>query len=226
MTGNQNEYRCLTPQEIGGAVVMLRKGAGMKQITLALEAGVTERTVQRIENGEKVNDDSLRRVARTFRMDEESFIGPRAVLRKEEAWKEAATALEKLKLIDAHRFATLKDAEAVLGTHGMVIDDHFVADDAATEVAEFKDLLQDWNDIYSLLLSNTEKLYTCRSLLSGARRLEAKGYVIRYGVYTTQDNYRLVSVLFVRKADDAICEVKQMLVPARFTEVASAYFQQ
>lgn len=226
MTGNQNEYRCLTPQEIGGAVAMLRKGAGMKQITLALEAGVTERTVQRIENGEKVNDDSLRRVARAFRIDEESFIGPRTVLGKEEAWKEAVKALERLKLIDAHRFATLKDAEAVLGTQGMVVDDHFVTDDAATEAAEFKDLLQDWNDIYSSLLSSTEKLDACRSLLSGAQRLEAKGYVIRYGVYTTQDNYRLVSVLFARKADDALCEVKQMLVPARFTEMASASLHQ
>lgn len=225
MTGNQNEYRCLTPQEIGGAVAMLRKQAGMKQITLALEAGVTERTVQRIENGDKVNDDSLRRVAKAFRMDQESFIGPRVVLSKEEAWKEAAKALERLKLIDAHRFATLKDAEAVLGTHGMVVDDHFVTDDAATEAAEFKDLLQDWSDIYSALLSNTEKLDACRSLLSGAQRLEAKGYVIRYGVYTTQDNYRLVSVLFTRKADDALCEVMQMLVPARFTEMASASFQ-
>jgi hypothetical protein len=34
--------------------------------------------------------------------------------------------VEDLKLIDAHRFAALKDVEAVLGMHGMVIDDHFV----------------------------------------------------------------------------------------------------
>jgi len=76
----QNEYRCLTPQEIGNAVTMFRKMAGMKQLTLALEAGVTERTVQRIENGDKVNEESLRKIAKAFRMDENSFIGPREVL--------------------------------------------------------------------------------------------------------------------------------------------------
>ena len=65
----QNEYRCLTPLEIGTAVTMFRKMAGMKQLTLALEAGVTERTVQRIENGEKVNEESLRKIAKAFRMD-------------------------------------------------------------------------------------------------------------------------------------------------------------
>jgi DNA-binding XRE family transcriptional regulator len=48
-TQKQNEYRCLTPEEIGYAVAMFRQMAGMKQLTLALEAGVTERTVQRIE---------------------------------------------------------------------------------------------------------------------------------------------------------------------------------
>ncbi len=222
MIRNRNEYRCLTSQEIGEAVAILRKGAGMKQITLALEAGVTERTIQRVENGERVSDDSLRHIARAFRMDEESFIGPRAVLSKEDAVVEAAKVLEGLKLIDAHRFASPKDAEAVLGTHGMLIDNRFVKDDAATEAAEFKDLLQDWNDAYPSLDSNSQRLDACRSLLRGARRLEARGYMIRYGAYTTEDGYRLVSVLFARKADDALCEVKQMLVPARFKEIALA----
>jgi DNA-binding XRE family transcriptional regulator len=69
-TEKHQNYRCLTPQEIGTAVVMFRRMAGMKQFTLAHEAGVTERTVQRIENGDKVNDESLRRIAKAFRMEE------------------------------------------------------------------------------------------------------------------------------------------------------------
>src|SRR5882762_8476361 len=116
---NHKNYRCPTPQEIGDAVVMFRKMAGMKQFTLAHEAGVTERTVQRIENGEKVNEESLRRIAKAFRMEENSFIGPRKILAPEEAWEKTKKQLEGLRLIDAQRFATLKDAEAVLGTHGM-----------------------------------------------------------------------------------------------------------
>ena len=47
----KGEYRCMTPQEIGSTVVMFRKMMDWKQLTLALEAGVTERTVQRVEHG-------------------------------------------------------------------------------------------------------------------------------------------------------------------------------
>src|ERR1700720_4303759 len=81
----KGEFRNLTPQEIGHSVATFRRTLGMKQLTLALEAGIDERTVQRIERGEKVNDDTLRRVAKIFRMSEESFIGPRYVRTREEA---------------------------------------------------------------------------------------------------------------------------------------------
>jgi transcriptional regulator with XRE-family HTH domain len=219
---NATEYRCLTPQEIGRAVTMFRHAAGMKQITLAMEAGVTERTVQRIERGEKVNEDSLRAIARAFRMDENSFFGPRQVLSDEDAIAQTLKQLEGLIVIEAHRFATLKDAEAVLGTHGMVLQDQAISDDAAEELAEFRDLLRDWNDLYSSLCSNTEKLQASRSVLDGAKKLEARGYVIRYGVYNTADDFRLVAISIVRKADDALCAVKQLVVPNRFTEMARA----
>ena len=201
---------------------MFRQNAGMKQITLAMEAGVTERTVQRIERGEKVNDDSLRAIARAFRMDENSFLGPRQVLSEEDAFEQTMKKLEGLMVIDAHRFATLKDAEAVLGTHGMVLQDQAISDNAAEELAEFRDLLRDWNDLYSSLCSNVEKLRASRSVLDAAKQLEARGYVIRYGVYKTTDDFQLVAISIVRKADDDICAVKQLVVPNRFTEMAWA----
>jgi transcriptional regulator with XRE-family HTH domain len=217
---NATEYRCLTPQEIGTAVTMFRHAAGMKQITLAMEAGVTERTVQRIERGEKVNDDSLRAIARVFRMDENSFFGPRDVLSEEEAIAHTLNKLEGLMVIEAHRFATLKDAEAVLGTHGMLMQDRDVSDDAAEDVANFRDLLREWNDAYSCLDSNVEKLRASRSVLDAAKKLEARGYVIRYGVYNTTDDFQLVGISIARKADDDLCAVKQLVVPNRFTEMA------
>ena len=45
-TTKQGEHRRPTPQEIGQAVMTFRKAIGMKQLSLALEAGVDERTVQ------------------------------------------------------------------------------------------------------------------------------------------------------------------------------------
>jgi transcriptional regulator with XRE-family HTH domain len=225
-TENHNEYRCLTPQEIGKAVTMFRHMAGMKQLTLALEAGVTERTVQRIEKGEKVNDESLRAIARAFRMEDTSFIGPRNVLSSEEAWKKTMKELEKRTLIDAHRFAGLKDAEAVLESGGAIIDDQRVKDAAAKELALFKDNLADWSVIYGDLFSHGEKLDAWKSLLQSAQELEAMGYVIRYGVYKTEDlGLRLATILIVPKSDDALCAVKQLLVPTQFEEMSRVAVQ-
>jgi len=225
-TENHNEYRCLTPQEIGKAVTMFRHMAGMKQLTLALEAGVTERTVQRIERGEKVNDDSLRAIARAFRMDDNSFIGPREILSTEEAWKKTMKELENRELIEASRFATLKDAESVLDAAGSIIDDQRVKDAAATELAMFKDSLADWAMIYVDLLSHSEKLDACKSLLQAAQTLEAKGYVIRYGVYKAKSNgLNFATFLIVPKSDDALCQVKQLLVPTQFENMAWASLQ-
>src|SRR5689334_14764355 len=70
---NKGEFRTLTPQEIGQTVLLFRKLIGCKQLALALDANIHERTVQRIERGEKVDEDTLRKIARTLRLDEESF---------------------------------------------------------------------------------------------------------------------------------------------------------
>jgi DNA-binding XRE family transcriptional regulator len=59
------EFRCFTPSEIGTVVATFRRSLDMKQITLAYEARVSERTVQRIEQGEKVDNETLRRVAKS-----------------------------------------------------------------------------------------------------------------------------------------------------------------
>ena len=83
----------------------------------------------------------------------------------------------------------------MLGTHGMVLDDHFVTNEAAEEAASFKDLLRDWNDVWSVMVSAEEILNACRSLLNAAKAQEARGYVIRYGVYKTADDYRFVTIV-------------------------------
>ena len=80
----KGEYRRFTPQEIGTAVVMFRKMMDWKQLTLASEAGVNERTVQRIECGEKVEDESLRKIAKALRLAEDAFVGPCYIPTEEE----------------------------------------------------------------------------------------------------------------------------------------------
>lgn len=218
-TEKQNEYRCLTPQEIGKTITMFRKMIGLKQINVAYDAGLDERTVQRIENGNKVSEETLRKVAKALRMNDENyFIHPHHVLSEEEAREQAQKWMDAVIRIDAHRLATLKDCEVVLETAGKIVDDLRVADAAASQAASFKDSLEECKYTYSDPLSYEEKLSACRSLLREAKKLETCGYVLRYGTYKTKDGYLLVSILIVPQADDAQCEVKHMLVPSHFSQ--------
>jgi transcriptional regulator with XRE-family HTH domain len=219
MTMTENQYRCFTSQEIGDAIARFRKVFGLKQINAAHDARVDERTVQRIEQGKKVDQETLRKVARALRMEDENyFIRPHHFLSPEEASERATRALDAVMRIDAHRLANLRDCEAVLGTDGKIVDDCQVTDAAAVQAARFKDSLEECKYGFSDSLSHEEKVHVCQSLLLEVKRLEAFGYVLRYGIYKTQDNFNLSVMLLVPKADDAFCEVKHMLVPSRFTQ--------
>jgi transcriptional regulator with XRE-family HTH domain len=217
----QGENRRLMPQEIGQAVAMFRKVVGMKQLTLALEAGVDERTVQRVERGEKVNDDTLRRIAKALRIQEDAFVGMRYVPTSEEAVAEAEKMLSQVLMVEANVFSTVKDCDAVLSALGYLVDDRHVAADLAREVATFKDLLQDCGDIYREI-SNTEQVEACESVLKQAQKIEEAGYGMRYAVYTTDDKFRISALVILPKHDDRAAQVKQLVVPRRFTEMAWA----
>src|SRR5947209_17246550 len=121
-----NEYRCLTPKEIGDAVKIFRKMSGMKQIALAIEAGVDERTIQRIERGEAVSETSLRSVAKALGMRDDAFVGARHVLSSEQALHEAQKALDSNKVIEALDIATVKDCDSILRALAWVVDDQHV----------------------------------------------------------------------------------------------------
>ncbi len=60
------ETRTLTPDEIGRVVRAFRDEFGWSQETLAELAGITSRTVQRLEAGQPSNLDTRRAVARAF----------------------------------------------------------------------------------------------------------------------------------------------------------------
>jgi transcriptional regulator with XRE-family HTH domain len=220
-TTKQGEHRRPTPQEIGQAVMTFRKAIGMKQLSLALEAGVDERTVQRIERGEKVNDDTLRKIAKVLRLQEDAFVGLRYIPTSEEAVAEAEKMLSQVMMVEASEFRTVKDCDALLNALGYLIDDRHVAAELAHEVAVFKDLVQDCGDIYKEI-SHTEQLEACESLLKQAQKIAEAGYDMRYGVYTTEDNYRISTLVFLPNQDDRSAQVKQLIVPRRFTEMAWA----
>jgi transcriptional regulator with XRE-family HTH domain len=208
----KGEYRRLKPEEVGGLVRRIRKQAGMKQITLAYDARVHERTVQRIERGEQADGESLRRVAVALRLDAKVFVEALYVPTTEEVDWAVKKALAEFTVIEAHGLETLSDCAAVLTTHVFCIDDHAVSEKLADQVAEFKDLVTDRGNVYNDV-SHAEKLAACRAVLATGEKLE--GYKILYGVYTTEDRlkFKIAVPLFVAEADGQSSKIAQLVVP-------------
>ena len=209
-------FRCLTPKEIGDAVAQFRKASGMKQITLAYEAGrIQERTIQRLERGEQVSEDTLRKVAKALRLAEDAFIGPRYIPTQEEALKNAEKFLSEVRVIDAKELTTVQDCGVLFNAHAFLVDDTNVNSAHALEVAALKDELQDWGDIYSSI-SHTERLSASEAVLTNAKTIGAAGYRLLYGVYETDDKFRVATVLIVPKGNETFDQLKQLIVPRKF----------
>ena len=213
----KGEYRSLTPQEIASTVQMFRKMMDWKQLTLALEAGVDERTVQRIERGERVGDETLRRIGKALRLAEPGFVGPRYIQSPEEQQAQIAQTLSEITAIDAHEFASVKDSEAVLTSHGNLLDDNTLPEAMADQIAELQDNLTDWADCYPDL-SNVEKLNACRAVLSDVQKVGDQGFRVYYGVYDTEEQIRVAVLVFRPRSDEA--KLKQLVVPRRFAQLA------
>jgi transcriptional regulator with XRE-family HTH domain len=215
----KGEYRSLTPQEIGKWVARFRKMMDWKQLALAMEAGVTERTVQRIEHGEKVDDATLRKIGKAFRLGGEGFVGPRYIPTDEELQAEVARAQKDLMVIEAHSLDTIKDCEAILRGDGNIVNDHAVPEEMAAQVAELRDQMQDWGDIWSDL-PNTGKLEACRSFLTAVQMIGELGFKIRYGVYETADHFQVAVLIFGKSTDERFATLTQFIVPRTFTKMA------
>ena len=63
MCGN---HGFMTPQEIGNFIKNKREEAGLRQADLAGKAGVSERTVMRIENGHPASDRTVNLILKLF----------------------------------------------------------------------------------------------------------------------------------------------------------------
>lgn len=205
---DQREIRRLTPQEIGKAVRVFRKALDMKQITLAHEAGVSERAIQRIESGESVADETLARIAKAFQMESDALTKPRPVMSDEEAIEYA----RRLKVITARRIESIQDCGNLLGHHGFIFDTDRVTDEGLEVVAQFLDNIRDWNDAFRDL-SFSQALEGKRSIFEQAQTVAASGFEIIYGSYATDDKFNVVAITFFSHSDARASGIHQLVVP-------------
>lgn len=215
----KGEFRNLTPQEIGAWVAAFRKMMKWKQLALALEAGVTERTVQRIEHGEKVDDETLHRIGKAFRLRGQGLVGPRYIPTEEELQATVEQAQKELRTIEARILSTVKDCEAILGGDGNIVNDQAVPEAATDQVAALRDQMKDLGDVWSDL-SNVEKLEASRLFLGAVQEIEEQGLKTYYGSYETDDHFQVAVLVFVARNDERLANLGQLIVPRNFTKMA------
>jgi transcriptional regulator with XRE-family HTH domain len=222
-TKPQGQYRKLTPQEIGRAVTAFRSVLGMKQMALALDAGVDQRTVQRIERGERVNEHTLQKVAKAFGIRERAFLGPRYVSTSEEAIAKVKKMLSHEMLIETREFTTTRDCDAVLRTDGYIVNDRYVSFDLADTVEMLRVKLTVCGDSYNDV-SHTDRLEPCRLILDSVQKIETMGYRTRYAVYTTDDRREVSVLVFLPKTDEQLSCMRHFVVPRNFAKMMRETF--
>lgn len=199
-TGTKNgTFKRPEPDEIAYAVKAIRAHLGWKQLALALEAGVTLRTVERLEAGERVSDDTLSKIEKALKFNEGAFTQP-SYCPSDEEWAAMAKKTEDYTHTPLHDLSSARDLENVLSAHAYLIDGSNVDDEMAESVAAVKDYVQDAGDIYGDT-SHTDQLTFCRELLDMIREIEAHGYTARWGRYITDDKCNMAVLTFFKTAD-------------------------
>jgi transcriptional regulator with XRE-family HTH domain len=183
--GIRGEYRKPTPVEIGILVRALRDQRGIKRAALAADAHISEKSLERIEGGVGVRDETYRRIARALGFNGKAFITAAYIPTIEELAEQFRREQEEIRQThNSVAVEALSDPRQLLHlfqSEAMIVDDHHVASKDLDAVAAFKDNLRDWSDI-AADIPETARLDAARQLLADARTIERSGYEIRVGM--------------------------------------------
>jgi transcriptional regulator with XRE-family HTH domain len=193
-------YKPPEPQVIAAVVKELRTHLGWKQFALAHEAGVTVRTIERLEAGERMSDETLNKVAKALKFPEGAFTQPSYCPSDDELAAMVKKNKEDYTHTPLHDLSGPRDLENILSANAYLVDGSQVNDDLADRVAGIKDYVQDAGDIFDDT-SHTNQLTFCRELLSMIRDIEAQGYTARWGRYATDDQFNMGVLTFFKTAD-------------------------
>jgi transcriptional regulator with XRE-family HTH domain len=225
--GITGEYRELTAKEIGDFVRLCRGIRGFKRLSLAQKAGISEKSLERLESGVRVSKEVYQKVAVALGQREDAFIGARYIRTLEEATLAVADTLEawndKHVEIEACSFSDERDMRRVLDCWGaLLFDDSQLKTDALDAAASFKQNLTDWKDIFGDI-DEPGRLNAQRALLEEVRTIEGLGYVARFGTYDAEfatgaqwTKMPIAVITFFQRTDWEKVAMKEMVVPRRF----------
>jgi transcriptional regulator with XRE-family HTH domain len=188
-------YRKPTAAEIGCLVRFARRSKSWKQLTLALDAKVSERTVQRIERGENVDGETLQRIAKALGLPNDSLTKPMYVPSEEDIQQGLEEASARFGFVAARELTQATDFDEILAADAYLIEDQLLRGEADDGIAAFSDQLLDWRDAHSDV-SCAQRLEGCRSLFKALKTIQGHEFKTMFAVYTTDDQVRVAVLVF------------------------------
>jgi len=193
------EIRQLTPAELAEFIKMLRDANKWSQATLAEIARLTERTIQRVENGEPSSLDTKRALARAFGYEDLDVFDKPQHLPNVEKLKAYAAELERTTVVvpitrigDARTLRTMTEGVESSATEEI----GEISDGGREAFASMVDYLRDYNDIRDSY-SMSQRLEVDRDIDALLKSISDEGAIVGAGL-------RRASVRF--KSDAPNCE--------------------
>ena len=172
------------PDHIAQQEKFLRKTFRLTQENLANAAGLTTRTIEKIESGRhRPEEQTVRSLARAFNIDVKYFEKPSP---QEEAQQKAeiVRSIRKIVMVPTDPIRTVQDLlNAFEQRHAFRFDTSQVQEDGAMETAAsmvdwIKDLNDAWDDC-----SMSDRLHYARNFVDLCKELEGHGYLCHMGTH-------------------------------------------
>jgi transcriptional regulator with XRE-family HTH domain len=181
-TEMQAEPRLLTAQELALLVTMFRQARGWSQETLAELAGLSARTVQRVERSESSSTDTRRALARAFEMEDIDALNKPHVFKTPEQIKKEAEEFQRrhvtLELKIAQSGKDLADFVQEINAHSFQVEDGAPASVTET-IAVLFDYMVDFGDADELY-SFADRLKVHDDFDASLREIGRAGWSVCY----------------------------------------------
>jgi transcriptional regulator with XRE-family HTH domain len=182
------EPRLLSPAELGTFIKEQREERKWSQATLAELARVTERTIQRVENGEPSSLDTRRALAHALGYQDLDLFDKPLPFPNVEKFKAYTAELERTTIVVA--LTHIRDGRTlrtmIEGVHAFATEEiGELSSEARAAFAEMVDYLRDYDDIRTEY-SMTQRLDVDRDINELLRRISDQRAVVGAGAFPTR----------------------------------------